>query len=114
MVKLGIKRHTSNKTLSFEVVRGDIPVTSVDASYMIAPKVGYVKINKFGSNTYSEFLTSVITLKADGAEKFVIDLRGNGGGFMDPAVLMANEFRFRPDHRLSVCAARLRQTEIPH
>lgn len=92
VVKLGIKRHTSNKVLTFEVIRGDIPVTSLDATYMIAPKIGYVKINKFGSNTYSEFLTSVINLMADGAEKFVIDLRGNGGGFMEPAVLMANEF----------------------
>ncbi len=92
VVKLGIKRHTSKKILPFEVVRGDIPVTSVDAAYMIAPKTGYVKINKFGSNTYSEFLTSVVNLMADGAEKFVIDLRGNGGGFMEPAVLMANEF----------------------
>ena len=92
VVKLGIKRHTSNKVLTFEVIRGDIPVTSIDASYMIAPKIGYVKINKFGSNTYSEFLTSVINLMADGAEKFVIDLRGNGGGFMELAVLMANEF----------------------
>lgn len=92
VVKLGIKRHTSNKILTFEVTRGDIPVTSVDAAYMIAPKIGYVKINKFGSNTYSEFLTSVINLMADGAEKFVVDLRGNGGGFMEPAVLMANEF----------------------
>ena len=92
VVKLGIKRHTSNKVLTFEMIRGDIPVTSIDASYMIAPKIGYVKINKFGSNTYSEFLTSVINLMADGAEKFVIDLRGNGGGFMEPAVLMANEF----------------------
>ncbi len=92
VVKLGIKRHTSNKVLTFEVIRGDIPVTSLDATYMIAPKIGYVKINKFGSNTYSEFLTAVINLMADGAEKFVIDLRGNGGGFMEPAVLMANEF----------------------
>lgn len=92
VVKLGIKRHTSNKVLTFEVIRGDIPVTSLDATYMITPKIGYVKINKFGSNTYSEFLTAVINLMADGAEKFVIDLRGNGGGFMEPAVLMANEF----------------------
>lgn len=92
VVKLGIKRHTSKKILPFEVVRGDIPVTSIDAAYMIAPKTGYVKINKFGSNTYSEFLTSVVNLMADGAEKFVIDLRGNGGGFMEPAVLMSNEF----------------------
>ncbi len=92
VVKLGIKRSTSKSLLDYEVVRGDIPVTSIDASYMIAPKIGYLKINKFGATTYSEFLTSMIGLASEGAEKFVIDLRGNGGGFMDPAVLMANEF----------------------
>ena len=59
---------------------------------MIEPNVGYLKINKFGANTFSEFLTSMITLTAEGAEKFIIDLRGNGGGFMEHAVLMANEF----------------------
>ncbi|MDE5650326.1 MAG: S41 family peptidase, partial [Duncaniella sp.] len=92
VVKLGIKRPTSRKLLDFEVTRGDIPVTSIDAAYIIRPGVGYVKINKFGASTYSEFLNSMVSLIADGAEKFIIDLRGNGGGFMEPAVLMANEF----------------------
>ena len=92
MVKLGVRRPTSRKLLTFDVTRGDIPVTSIDASYIISPKVGYIKISKFSSNSYSEFLTSMIELVADGAEKFIIDLRGNGGGFMAPAELMANEF----------------------
>lgn len=92
VVRLGIKRSTSNDLLPFEVTRGDIPVTSVDASYMIADGTGYVKINKFGSQTYGEFLNSMIDLASDGARRFIIDLRGNGGGFMEPAVLMANEF----------------------
>lgn len=91
-VKLGIKRASSASLLDYEVVRGDIPVTSIDASYMIAPSTGYVKVNKFGRNTYSEFLTSLVELKAGGAQKFIVDLRGNGGGFMEPAILMANEF----------------------
>lgn len=91
-VRLGIKRATSEKVLPFEVIRDDIPVTSIDAAYFLTPKVGYIKINKFGASTYSEFLTSAVNLMAEGAEKFVIDLRGNGGGFMDHAVLMANEF----------------------
>lgn len=91
-VKLTVVRHTSKKPLTFDVVRGDIPTTSIDAAYIIAPKTGYVKISKFSANTYSEFLTSMMDLVADGAEKFVIDLRGNGGGFMEPAVLIANEF----------------------
>lgn len=92
IVKLGIKRPTSKKLLTFEVTRGDIPVTSIDAAYLIRPNVGYLKINKFGASTYSEFLNSMVALIADGAEKFILDLRGNGGGFMEPAVLMANDF----------------------
>lgn len=91
-VKLGIRRNSSPKMLEFTVVRGDIPVTSVDAAYIISPGVGYLRINKFGSNTFSEFLQSMVKLTADGARKFVIDLRGNGGGFMETAILMANEF----------------------
>lgn len=91
-VKLTIRRHSSKTPLTFDVIRGDIPVTSIDAAYLVAPKVGFVKINKFSSSTYSEFLTSMMNLVADGAEKFIIDLRGNGGGFMEPAVLIANEF----------------------
>ena len=91
-VKLGIKRSTSDKLLDFTVDRGDIPVASIDASYMLTPKVGYVKINKFGSTTYNEFLTSMVELRAKGAESFVLDLRGNGGGYMEMAIMMANEF----------------------
>lgn len=92
VVRLGIKRATAKELLTYEVTRGDIPVTSVDAAYIISPEVGYLKINKFGAQTFSEFLNSMITLVGQGAQKFIIDLRGNGGGFMDHAVLMANEF----------------------
>lgn len=91
-VKLTVKRHTSKKMLDFDVVRGDIPLNSVDAAYMIRPTIGFIKITKFSATTYSEFLTSMINLVSKGATQFIIDLRGNGGGFMDPAVLIANEF----------------------
>lgn len=92
IVKLGVRRATAPDMLSFEVTRGDIPVTSVDAAYMIEPTIGYVKINKFGRTTYMEFLNSMVQLREKGASKYIIDLRGNTGGFMEPAILMANEF----------------------
>lgn len=92
IVKLGIKRSNSKKTLSFDVIRGKIPVNTIDASYMIDNETGYIKINKFGQNTYQEFLTSMLELKQLDAKKFIIDLRENGGGLMEPAILMANEF----------------------
>jgi len=92
VVKLGIKRSTSPKVLSFEVTRGDIPVNTVDAFYMIDKTTGYVKVNQFGRHTYDEFITAMGQLDATGAKRYVIDLRGNGGGFMEMAVLMANEF----------------------
>lgn len=92
VVKLGIKRNTSSKILDYEITRGDIPVNSVDAAYLIDDETGYMKINKFGATTYAEFLTHMLEMRTDGAKRFIIDLRGNGGGFMEPAVLMAQEF----------------------
>lgn len=91
-VKLGIKRHNSKELLSFTVTRGDIPVNSVDASYMIDSRTGYLKVNQFGRYTYDEFITALAGLQDEGAQRFIIDLRGNAGGFMDMAVLMVNEF----------------------
>ena len=91
-VKLGIKRQNTNKTLTFTVTRGDIPVNSVDAYYMIDNITGYVKVNQFGRHTYDEFITALASLDEEGAERYIIDLRSNGGGFMEMAALMANEF----------------------
>lgn len=99
-VKLGIKRNTAKETLHFDLTRDDIPVTSVDAAYIIAPEIGYIKVNKFGRTTYNEFLTSMTQLRNEGAQKYIIDLRGNGGGFMEMAILMANEFL--PDDNIIV------------
>lgn len=91
-VKLGIKRSNAKKLLSFEVTRGDIPVNSIDAAYIIAPETGYIKVNKFGRTTRDEFLTSLVKLKSEGANRYIVDLRGNGGGFLEMAIYMANEF----------------------
>ena len=91
-VKLGIKRQSSKEMLTFTVTRGDIPVNTVDAFYMLDKNTGYIKINQFGRHTYDEFNTAMASLDEEGAKRYMIDLRGNGGGFMEMAVLMANEF----------------------
>ena len=92
VVKLGVKRATSAKTLYFTVTRGDIPIKSVDAAYMIDKNTGYVKVNQFGRNTYDEFVAALSVLKNEGAKRYIVDLRDNGGGYMEIAVAMANEF----------------------
>lgn len=91
-VSVRVKRANAAKPLTFDIVRGDIPMTAVDAAYLIAEKTGYIKVNRFSRTTYSEFLQALSRLRYQGATRFVIDLRGNGGGYMEPAILMANEF----------------------
>lgn len=91
-VTLGVKRSTSKKILKFTITRDDIPMNTVDVSYMLDKQTGYVKVSKFGKTTYSEFLSALIKLKGEGAKRYMIDLRGNPGGFMEMAILMVNEF----------------------
>lgn len=91
-VSLLIDRSTSKKPLTYDVVRGDVPVNSVDADYLLNDTIGYVKVSKFARITYNEFHQALAGLRLDGARNFVIDLRGNSGGYMDQAILMAQEF----------------------
>jgi carboxyl-terminal processing protease len=91
-VMLGIQRGDTENLINFELTRGDIPNYSVDVAYKVTDRIGYVKIKKFAQNTYSEFLTSVAKLQQEGAKELILDLRNNGGGLMDAAVSMANEF----------------------
>lgn len=91
-VKLKILRDNSSKPLEYSIVRGPVPVNSVDCSYIVKDDIGYVKVSKFAKTTYNEFITALRQLEAKGARKFIVDLRGNSGGYMDQAVLMANEF----------------------
>lgn len=101
-VDLKVKRSNSDKLLDFEVIRDDIPVNSVDAVYIadVENGIGYLKVSKFGRNTFEEFFTALHQLMANGASSFVIDLRGNSGGFLDQVILMANEFL--PPNRIIV------------
>lgn len=91
-VKLGIKRSSSPKLLSFKIERGAIPVNSVDVAYRIEDNIGYIKISKFGETTYDEFVSALAKLQNLKCTSFVIDLRGNPGGFYNIAVQMVNEF----------------------
>jgi len=91
-VKLGVKRPGTNEMLSYTITRDEIPVTSVDISYLVAPGTGLIKVNKFGESTYKEFLTAIANLKSKGATRFIIDLRENSGGYLERAIAMINEF----------------------
>lgn len=91
-VVLEIKRINSSRSQKYDVIRGDIPVNSVDASYMIGEDIGYVKVGKFARTTYDEFYEAINRLKEEGARNYIVDLRGNAGGYMDQAIYMANEF----------------------
>lgn len=99
-VKLGVYRPGEKELLHFTVVRGNIPVKSIDAAYMINEKVGYVKVNKFGETTYPELLIALAKLGQKNCEGLIIDLRGNTGGYMAAAIQMVNEFL--PNNRLIV------------
>lgn len=92
IVKLGVKRSTSKSLLSFKIERGEIPVNSVDVAYSVASTIGYIKISKFGDKTYDEFVAALAKLQSQKCTSFVVDLRGNPGGFLNIAVEMVNEF----------------------
>lgn len=96
-VKLGIVRRGIKDVLTFMVTRDKIPVKTIDASYMIAPETGYVRIASFGATTHKEFMECVDSLKSHGMKNIIIDLQDNGGGYLQAAVLMANEFLRKND-----------------
>lgn len=91
VVKLGIQRSTADEVLSFDITRDDIPVNSVTASYLEG-NVGYVRVDNFGRNTYNEFFNALVALRSQGAQGYMVDLRGNGGGFLEVCIMMVNEF----------------------
>ena len=118
-VKIGVMRSGSDEVYDFTIIRGDIPVHSVDAKFIIeakgerreamkAPqksadfsgtpqKIGFVRVNRFGENTYDEFIAALASLKGQGATAYIVDLRENSGGYMDQAIKMANEFLSKGD-----------------
>ena len=91
-VVLGIRRGKGQKIRRYTVIRGEIPMRSVTATYMLDPTTGYIKVKNFGDKTYPELLIALAQLSQEGFEHLVIDLRGNTGGYLGSAVQMANEF----------------------
>ena len=91
-VKLTIRRIGHKNPLDIIVVRGDVPVESVDSYFMLDNNTGYISIESFGENTYPEMLTALAQLNMQGMESLIIDLRGNRGGYMQTAIMMVNEF----------------------
>ncbi len=89
-VSVSLVRQAQVKKIS--ISRDIIPVTSVDAAYMLTRETGYIRLNKFSTQTYREFMISLEDLKKQGAKKLVLDLRGNGGGVLEEAVEIADEF----------------------
>lgn len=92
VIRKGIADH-----LAFTVTRDKIPVNTVDAVYMIRPGIGYIRIGSFGATTYKEFMDGVAKLKKEGMRDLILDLQENGGGYMQSAIQIANEFLLRND-----------------
>ena len=89
-VNLTILRN--NHLMTVPIIRGRIPVPSLDAAYMMDKTAGYIKLNKFSENTYAEFMDAMQKLSEQGLKRLILDLRGTGGGLMDEAVQIADEF----------------------
>ncbi|WP_235925516.1 S41 family peptidase [Pontibacter burrus] len=91
-VKLDIMRRDNQKLLPFAIKRDKIPTVSVDVSYMVNDKTGYIKVSRFSAHTFDEFKEALAGLKKKGMNQLILDLRGNPGGYMDHATRMADEF----------------------
>lgn len=91
-VKVSIFRRGNNDLLDFTITRDKIPIYSVDAGYMATPEIGYIKISRFADSTVDEFKNKLKELKDQGMKSLILDLTGNGGGYLNRAVELADEF----------------------
>lgn len=92
LVTVAIYRTGVKGLREYKIIRGKIPINSVDVEYMLEPTIGYIKISRFAATTYDEFMASLEELKKQGMQKLVLDLRGNPGGYLDAATRIADEF----------------------
>ncbi|MGM0407921.1 MAG: S41 family peptidase, partial [Bacteroidota bacterium] len=91
-VEVGIKRRSVDEILYFTIIRDKIPIYSVDAAYLVDNEIAYIKINRFALTTVDEFTEKLQKLKEQGANSVILDLRGNGGGYLDKAIELADQF----------------------
>src|SRR5258706_1491274 len=91
-VNISILRHGVNKLIDYEITRDKIPITSVDARYMISKDIGYIRIGQFGAYTYEEYRDAFMSLSEKGMTKLILDLRDNPGGYLQTAIKIADEF----------------------
>jgi carboxyl-terminal processing protease len=91
-VAIDVKRNGQSKPLNFTITRDKIPVNSVDCAYMVAPGIGYIKLNTFARTSHEELLKGFYQLKTAGMESLILDLQGNGGGLLQAAQIIADEF----------------------
>lgn len=91
-VNVGVQRKSVDDLIYFDITRDQIPLYSVDVSYMINEETGYIRINKFSRTTFEEFAMAVTKLLGQGMQKLILDLRGNGGGLMSTAIRVADQF----------------------
>lgn len=110
-VVLAIVRRGIQDTLTFNVVRDKIPIHTIDAAYMVRPKVGYIRIGSFGAATHDEFVESMNKLMKAGMESLILDLQENGGGYLQTAVKIAEEFLQAGDLIVYTNGRRTQRTE---
>ncbi len=91
-VKVTMMRRGKKALIDFVITRGTIPIFSVDVAYMVSARIGYIKISRFAATTYDEYMEAFKKLQNKGMERLIIDLRGNGGGYLNTAVSIADEF----------------------
>ena len=110
-VVLAIVRRGIKDTLTFNVIRDKIPIHTIDAAYMVRPKVGYIRIGSFGAATHDEFVESMNKLTKQGMESLILDLQENGGGYLQTAVKIAEEFLQAGDLIVYTNGRRTQRTE---
>ncbi len=91
-VNVGIERSGSKELIAYSITRDKIPIYSLDAAYLVSPGIGYIKISRFAKTTMEELRTAIGELKNEGMKDLILDLQGNGGGFLNTAVEMCDEF----------------------